>query len=135
MVSPEQLLFAKTHEWVDVEQDDTGAKIATVGISAFAVEALTDLVYIELPDAGRTLAAGETFGEVESVKAVSDLYAPVSGEVISVNSSLANQLELLSEDPYGKGWMIKIRIGDEADLSALMDHAAYAKQCAEAEDL
>ena len=134
MANPESLLYSKTHEWVHVQQDNDGLKVATVGISAFAVEALTDLVYIELPDAGRTLAAGEMFGEVESVKAVSDLYAPVLGEVIEVNSDLADQLEILSEDPYEKGWMIKVAMTDDTELAALMEHDAYAKQCAEAGD-
>jgi len=127
---PENLLYAKTHEWVDVAESD-GGKVATVGISAFAVEALTDVVHIELPEVGRQVAAEETFGEVESVKAVSDLYSPVAGEIVEVNDSLPDKLETLSDDPYGEGWMIKIRIADEAGLSNLMDHAAYEKQCAE----
>ncbi len=130
-VTPEELLYRKTHEWVAVETDATGAKIATVGISAFALEALTDLVYIDLPEAGRKVSAGEPFGEVESVKAVSDLYSPVAGEIIEVNSALTDQLEGLSEDPYGKGWLVKIRISDEAALSELLDYAAYQKQCQE----
>lgn len=130
MRQPENLLYAKTHEWVDVAEPD-GGKVATVGISAFAVEALTDVVHIELPEVGRQVAAEETFGEVESVKAVSDLYSPVAGEIVEVNDSLPDKLETLSDDPYGEGWMVKIRIADEAGLSNLMDHAAYEKQCAE----
>ncbi|MDD4269566.1 MAG: glycine cleavage system protein GcvH [Pirellulaceae bacterium] len=130
-MTPEELLYRKTHEWVAVETDATGAKIATVGISAFALEALTDLVYIDLPEAGRKVNAGEPFGEVESVKAVSDLYSPVSGEIVEVNSALTDQLEGLSEDPYGQGWLVKIRISDEAALAELLDHAAYQKQCQE----
>jgi len=129
-VKPEQLLYAKTHEWVHVENEG-GAKVATVGISAFAVEALTDLVFMGLPEVGRKLAAGETFGEVESVKAVSDLYSPVEGEVVAVNTDLPNHLEWLGEDPYGRGWIVKIRVGDETGLQELLDHDAYQKQCAE----
>jgi glycine cleavage system H protein len=125
-VKPEQLKYAKTHEWVSVD-----GGVATVGISAFAVEALTDLVFIELPKVGAKVQAEQPFCEVESVKAVSDVYAPVAGEVIEVNNSLPDRLEILSTDPYGEGWIAKIRISDEASLSKLMDHKAYEKQCAE----
>jgi glycine cleavage system H protein len=127
--APQKLRFAPTHEWVHVSADASG-QVATVGVSAFAVAALTDLVYIELPPVGRTLKAGESFGEIESVKAVSDLYSPVSGEIVAVNDDVANHLERLSEDAYGRGWLIKIRLSDESELSALMDHATYEKQCA-----
>ena len=129
-MKPENLLFAKTHEWVAVTNDG-GQKIATVGLSAFAVEALTDLVFIELPKVGRQVKAEESFCEVESVKAVSDVYAPVAGEVIAANDALADNLETLSQDPYGDGWVARIRISDEGGLKNLMDHAAYQKQCAE----
>jgi glycine cleavage system H protein len=129
-VNPENLLFAKTHEWVAVTNEG-GQKIATVGLTKFAVEALTDLVFIELPKVGRQVTAEESFCEVESVKAVSDVYAPVAGEVIAVNESLAENLETLSNDPYGDGWIARIRITDESGLKNLMDHAAYQKQCAE----
>jgi glycine cleavage system H protein len=129
-VQPQELLYAKTHEWVQVDRK-SGEKIATVGISHFAVEALTDLVYIELPEVGRTLKAGESFGEVESVKAVSDLYSPLSGEVVDVNGDLANHLDQLHDDPYGSGWIMKIKVNDESELSQLLSHAAYEKQCAE----
>lgn len=130
--APQELRFAPTHEWVHVSAE-AGAKVATVGVSAFAVAALTDLVYIELPAVGRTLKAGESFGEIESVKAVSDLYSPVSGEIVAVNDDVANHLERLSEDPFGRGWLIKIRLSDEKELAALLDHAAYEKQCASEE--
>ena len=129
-MKPEDLVYAKTHEWVALSQDG-GAKIATVGISAFAVEALTDLVFIELPKVGAQVAPEQPFCEVESVKAVSDVYAPVAGEVIEVNKKLPDNLEVLSTDPYGEGWIAKIRISDEAGLSKLLDHAAYQKQCQE----
>lgn len=128
--SPEQLRFAKTHEWVHVEEKG-GQKFATVGVSAFALEALTDLVFIELPKVGRQLKAGEAFGEIESVKAVSDLYSPVAGEVVAVHEGLGDKLETLNADPYGEGWMIQMKLSDDAALKSLMDHAAYQKQCAE----
>lgn len=127
-MQPEKLLYAATHEWVQVEEDgDT----ATIGISAFAVEQLTDLVYIELPKVGSAVTAGESFGEIESVKAVSDLYSPVTGEVVEVNADLVDALETFSSDPYGKGWIAKIKIQDKSALSNLLDHDAYQKQCAE----
>ncbi|MBN2291670.1 MAG: glycine cleavage system protein GcvH [Pirellulales bacterium] len=130
-MKPEDLLYAKTHEWVCVETDSAGAKVATIGISAFALEALTDLVFMELPEVGRELNAEEPFGEVESVKAVSDLISPVSGEIVEVNSDIADDLEKMTEDPYGAGWLIKVKLSDESVLANLMDHAAYQKQCAE----
>jgi glycine cleavage system H protein len=129
-VSPDRLLFAKTHEWVSIAQDGA-QKVATVGISAFAVEALTDLVFMELPKVGKQVTAEQSFCEVESVKAVSDIYAPVSGEVIAVNETLPDRLEQLSSDPYGEGWIAKIRVSDEAGLKKLLDYAAYQKLCAE----
>lgn len=129
-MTPEKLLYAKTHEWVGLETSG-GEKIATIGISAFAVEALTDLVFMELPAVGRQVQAGETFGEIESVKAVSDLYSPVTGEIAAVNAELPDHLERLGEDPYGAGWIAKIRVTDEASLKDLLDYAAYRKQCAE----
>lgn len=129
-MKPADLLYAKTHEWVAVA-DEGGAKVATVGISAFAVEALTDLVFIELPKVGARVQAEQPFCEVESVKAVSDVYAPVTGEVVEVNARLPDRLEVLSSDPYGEGWIAKIRISDESNLAKLMNYAAYQKQCAE----
>jgi glycine cleavage system H protein len=130
-VQPEELLYAKTHEWAHIAAGPTGGKIATVGISAFAVEALTDLVYMQLPAVGTKVKAGQSFGEIESVKAVSDLYSPVDGEIVEVNSALANQLETLNTDPYGAGWMVKIKLTDEAALKTLFNYAAYQKMCAE----
>ncbi|HUT93992.1 MAG TPA: glycine cleavage system protein GcvH [Thermoguttaceae bacterium] len=130
-MTPEQLLYAKTHEWVHVETDPSGAKIATVGLSAFALEVLTDLVYIELPEVGRQVEAGASFGEIESVKAVSDLFSPVDGEIVEVNPDAADGLDRLADDPYGAGWLVKIKITDESGLSELLDYAAYRKQCEE----
>ena len=129
-VKPEDLLYAETHEWVHITTREPGA-IATVGISAFAVQQLTDLVYMELPAVGKSLTAGEPFGEVESVKAVSDLYSPVTGEVVEVHQQLAESLQLLTSDPFGAGWMIKVKITDPASLDLLLDHATYQRQCAE----
>lgn len=128
---PSKLLYAESHEWVDVSEEG-GDKIATVGISAFAIEQLNDLVYMDLPEVGKGLEAGEEFGEVESVKAVSPLYSPVTGEVIEVHSELPDELEKINDDPYDFGWVIKVKLTDEESLGSLMDHAAYEKQCAEA---
>ena len=126
---PADLKYARSHEWIAVD-----GEIATVGISDFAVKLLTDLVYMELPQSGSVLSAGDVFGEVESVKAVSDLYAPISGEIVEVNDSLADDLAVLSEDPYDKGWMIKLKITDPSALDALFDRAAYEAHCASEEE-
>jgi glycine cleavage system H protein len=128
-MNPKELLYAETHEWVRVGEEG-GRKIGTVGITGFALEQLTDLVHMVLPKVGAQLTAGQPFGEVESVKAVSDLYSPVSGEVIAVHSELANKLDTLASDPYNSGWMIKVALSDEGSLKKLMDAAAYEKQCA-----
>jgi glycine cleavage system H protein len=130
IVNPDKLLFAKTHEWVATAEEG-GQKIATMGLTDFAVQALTDLVFIELPKVGCQVKAEESFAEVESVKAVSDVYSPVTGEVIAVNESLPDHLETLSSDPYGKGWIAKLKVTDDSSLKKLMNHAAYQKQCAE----
>jgi glycine cleavage system H protein len=126
-----QILYAKTHEWTKVENDPAGAKIATIGLTAFALEMLTDLVHLELPAVGKQVSAGQPFGEIESVKAVSDIYSPVDGTVAEVNAAIADNLEHLAEDPYGRGWFIKVKISNEAGLKNLLDEAAYKKQCAE----
>jgi glycine cleavage system H protein len=128
-VTPEQLLFAETHEWAHVAEED-GHQVATVGLSAFALEQLTDLVFIELPSVGTETKTGEEFGEVESVKAVSSLYSPVNGEVIAVNEQIQDNLETLSNDPYGGGWLVKIRLANDEGVSKLVDYAKYQKQCA-----
>ncbi len=130
-MKPEELLFSETHEWVRIV-DEAGVKVATVGISAFAVEQLTDLVFMELPPVGKYVASGEEFGEVESVKAVSPMYSPVDGEIIEVNRGLPDRLETLNQDPYDSGWIIKVRLTDETALSKLMNFGTYQKQCAEA---
>jgi glycine cleavage system H protein len=128
-MTPSDLLYAETHEWVRLSEEG-GRKVATIGITDVAVEQLTDLVHMVLPPVGTKVVAGQPFGEVESVKAVSDLYSPVDGEVIAVNTELPQHLELLSSDPYQQGWMIKVALSDEAALSKLMDAATYEKQCA-----
>ena len=120
-MEPEKLRFAKTHEWVGIEADPSGAKVATIGISAFAVEALTDLVFMQLPDVGRKLKPNQAFGEIESVKAVSDLYSPVEGEVVATNAKLPDALDTLNRDPYGAGWILKVKLSSDAGLDHLMD--------------
>lgn len=128
-MNPSDLRYAETHEWVRV-RDEGGRKVGTVGITAFAIEQLTDLVHMVLPKVGKTVKQGEEFGEVESVKAVSSLYSPVAGEVIAVNTSLPSKLETLGSDPYGEGWMIQVALAGDGNVSQLMDQAAYEKQCA-----
>ena len=125
-----QLRYAPSHEWVDVAEEN-GEKIATIGISKFAIEQLNDLVYMDLPEVGRQLAAGDEFGEVESVKAVSPLFSPVAGEVIAVHTELPDNLEGLNQDPYDFGWIIKVKLDGEVPGS-LLDYAAYEQQCGEA---
>lgn len=125
-MDPKTLRFTPSHEWVHLEGD-----IATVGISKFAVDQLTDLIVIDLPAVGTKLTAGKSFGEVESVKAVSDLYAPVAGEVVEVNQAVAQNVQVLAEDPYEKGWLLKVKVADPSAVSSLMDHAAYEKKVAE----
>lgn len=121
-----EMKFAKTHEWIRPEEGG----LATIGISKYAVEALTDLVFMQLPPVGRKVKAGESIGEIESVKAVSDLYAPVSGEIVEVNAALPGQLDTLGSDPYGAGWIVKIRPDNPGEMAALLDQAAYEKTIA-----
>jgi glycine cleavage system H protein len=119
------LRYLKSHEWVGVE-----GEVATVGITDFAVNQLTDLTYVELPKVGQQVTQGERFGEVESVKAVSDLYSPVTGEVVEVNAGLEEDVAPLSSDPFGAGWLMKVRLTDRASLDHLLDRAAYEAHCA-----
>lgn len=130
-MKPEALFYAKTHEWVYVARQELGDLIATVGLSAFAVEALTDLVYIDLPQIGRQVKVGESFSEVESVKAVSDIYAPVAGTVVAVNETLVDSPEILNQSPYTEGWIAKIQVADDTGLAPLMDYATYQRECDE----
>lgn len=129
-MQPENLKYNASHEWVGIEEVD-GQQIATIGITDFALEQLTDLVYMALPDVGAAITKGEEFGEVESVKAVSPLYAPISGEVVEAHNALADNLEGMGEDPFGNGWIIKIKATDLSELDDLLDHESYRKQCAE----
>ena len=117
---PEELKYTEEHEWVLVEND-----VVTVGITNFAQDQLGDIVFVELPEVGDILEAGKTFGVVESVKAVSDVYAPVAGEVVAVNEALPDEPEALNNSPYDEGWLIKIKLTDPAVLDGLMNVTAY----------
>jgi len=117
---PTDLRYTRDHEWVRVDGDE-----ATVGITQYAADQLGDIVFVELPEAGRALEEAKSFGVVESVKAVSDLFAPVSGEVTAVNDALAADPELVNSDPYGAGWMLKVRIANPEQLDDLLDGDAY----------
>lgn len=125
-MDPASLRYAETHEWVSLSAD-----IATVGITKFAVEQLTDLVFVELPAVGRKLQANEPFGEIESVKAVSDLYSPVAGEVIEVNAAVKTEATKIGDDPYGAGWLMKLRVTPGTTLDHLLTLQQYEKQIAE----
>lgn len=120
MKFPEDLKYTKNHEWVRVEGD-----LATIGISDFAQNELGDVVYVEIETEGEELDKDEVFGTVEAVKTVSDLYMPVSGKVEEFNSKLEDEPETVNQDPYGEGWMIKVRMKDPSEAEALLDHKAY----------
>jgi len=119
---PEGLKFSKEHEWVLVD-----GEVALVGITEYAQEELGDVVYVELPEVGEKITKDDPFGSVESVKAVSDLFAPVSGTVVEVNDSLPDGPEVVNEDPYGDGWMIKVKMTDKEELKDLLDPEEYAE--------
>ncbi len=123
---PTDLRYTKDHEWVRVTGDE-----ATIGVTEYAASQLGDIVFVELPEVGRQVQQFATFGVVESVKAVSDLFAPVSGEVIEANTALAGQPELVNQEPYGSGWMLKVRVADAGQLDELLDPAAYDALIAE----
>jgi glycine cleavage system H protein len=118
---PADLRFLKSHEWARLEADGT----VTVGISDHAQQALGDLVFVEVPEAGRRVSVGESCAVVESVKAASDVYSPVSGEVVGGNAALGGQPELINQDPYGAGWIMRIRLDDKTQFAALLDAKAY----------
>ena len=124
-MDPKKLRYAPTHEWAIVEGD-----VCTVGISKFAVDQLTDVVYIELPEVGDHVFVGESFGEIESVKAVSDIYSPINGEVTEVNEKLLNDPSVISDDPLGKGWLVRITVEPGATLDHLLTLEKYEKQIA-----
>jgi glycine cleavage system H protein len=125
MAYPDDLRYSKEHEWVRAE----GMR-ATIGITSFAADELGDIVFVELPEVGTSLKQFRTFGVVESVKAVSDLYSPVSGEVVEMNEALRDAPELLNSAPFGEGWILKVELADPSELEALMDATAYADETA-----
>jgi len=121
---PEELQYTKSHEWVRTE-DDT----ATIGITDHAQDELGDVVFVELPEQGATFDAGDSFGTVESVKAVSDLYTPIGGEVVEVNEALSDSPEKVNEDPYGEGWIVKLRVSDEvSELLSASDYERFVEE-------
>jgi glycine cleavage system H protein len=117
---PDDLRYSKEHEWVRLEGDR-----ARIGISDFAQDSLGDIVFVQLPDVGLDMVAGASVSEIESTKSVSEIYAPISGEVTAVNDALTNQPELVNSDPYGEGWMFELRVSDPSDADGLLDAAAY----------
>ncbi len=123
---PTDLRYTKDHEWVRVDGDQ-----ATIGITEYAAGQLGDIVFVELPEAGKTLDQFKPFGVVESVKAVSDLFAPLSGEVVESNAELRSKPELVNSEPYGAGWMLRVRVAQPSQLDELLDPAAYDAQTAE----
>ena len=127
--TPEELLYSANHEWLrrDAGSPDEG----TIGITDFAQDQVGDVVYLDLPAEGDAVTAGERCGEIESAKTVSDLYSPVSGEVVAANGALEDQPELVNSSPYDEGWMIRVRIADEAELDVLLDAAGYRAQLPE----
>jgi len=123
---PGDLRYTKNDEWVRADGDE-----ATVGVTDYAQDALSDIVYLELPSEGDSFSAGETFGVVESVKAASDLYMPVSGDITAINDALVDTPEMVNQDPYGDAWMIKIKMSEPGQLDDLMDAEAYRVYCEE----
>jgi glycine cleavage system H protein len=126
MAYPTKYRYTKEHEWIDAQGD-----LATIGITDYAQHELGDVVFVELPAAGSTLAKGKTFSSVESVKAVSEIYAPANGQVVETNASLQNKPESINSDPHGAGWLVKIKLSDAGELSSLLDAAAYEAYIAE----
>ncbi|VGO23092.1 glycine cleavage system protein GcvH [Pontiella sulfatireligans] len=124
MAVPQDLFYAKTHEWVDLNDG-----IATVGITDFAQNQLSDLTFAELPEVGTEFKAGEEAAVVESVKAAADIYAPVAGEVIEINERLEDNPELVNKDPFGEGWLFKLKMVDESDVDDMMDADSYEELC------
>ncbi|NCO37179.1 MAG: glycine cleavage system protein H [Armatimonadetes bacterium CG_4_10_14_3_um_filter_66_18] len=127
MNTPEELLYSKTHEWVKVEEG-----VATVGITDFAQDELGEVVYLELPEVGDTVGPDTPFGVIESIKAVSDLIAGITGTVVEVNTLLHEEPERINEDPYGEGWMLKVRLADAGETQLLMSAAQYRQMLEEA---
>ncbi|HZV05114.1 MAG TPA: glycine cleavage system protein GcvH [Gemmataceae bacterium] len=127
-MDPKTLRYAKTHEWAYLEGD-----VCTIGLTKFAVDQLTDIIFIDMPDVDDPVSAGDSFGEIESVKAVSDLYSPVNGDIIAVNEKLETDPTLISSDPYDKGWLIKVKVEKGTTLDQLMTLEQYEKQIASEE--
>jgi glycine cleavage system H protein len=125
MSYPDDLAYSREHEWVR-----TDGSSATIGITSFAADELGDIVFVELPEVGASLKQYATFGVVESVKAVSDLYAPVSGEVVEVNEALRDAPELMNSDPFGEGWIARVELADPSETESLMDASAYESETA-----
>ncbi|MCH7811782.1 MAG: glycine cleavage system protein GcvH [Chloroflexi bacterium] len=125
MEAPPGLRYSKEHEWVRVESD-----LATIGITDYAQDQLGDIVYLDLPAAGTGVAQHDKLGEIESVKAVSDLFSPVSGEVVEVNHEAVDAPELVNEEPYGRGWLLKVRVSDPAEVDGLLSAEAYSELAA-----
>ncbi|MBU0710445.1 glycine cleavage system protein GcvH [bacterium] len=119
---PENLKYTNDHEWALVEED-----VATVGITEYAAGELGDVVYVELPEVGATVAKGDSIGTIEAVKTVADIYSPLSGEIIEVNGALNDNSELINKDPFGEGWIVKIKLSDSSELSELLSHEDYKK--------
>lgn len=126
MAVPQDLFYAKTHEWVSLNDG-----IATVGITDFAQSQLSDLTFAELPEVGTEFAAGDEAAVVESVKAAADVYSPIAGEVVEVNSELEDSPELINKDPFGAGWIFKLKVLDESDVDSLLDADSYEELCPE----
>ena len=120
MASPTDLKYTKSHEWVRVDGD-----VATIGLADYAQNELGDITYLELPDVGDSIVAGEPLGVVESVKAASDIYAPIGGDVVERNEDAVNAPEVVNQSPYGDAWLLKVRVGDSAEVDALMDSSTY----------
>ncbi|WP_020659841.1 glycine cleavage system protein GcvH [Amycolatopsis benzoatilytica] len=121
MTTPEELRYTEEHEWVATRE----GSLVRVGITEYAQDQLGDVVFVDLPEVGKQVGAGDVFGEVESTKSVSELFAPVDGEIVSVNSAVADSPELINSDPYGEGWLVEIRLDDPAGLEALLEAEAY----------
>ncbi|NIH83961.1 glycine cleavage system protein GcvH [Amycolatopsis granulosa] len=121
MSAPEELRYTEEHEWVATRAED----VVRVGITEYAQDQLGDVVFVDLPEAGKSVTAGEPFGEIESTKSVSELFAPVDGEIVAVNDAVGDSPELINSDPYGEGWLVEIRASDPDALSGLLDADAY----------
>ncbi len=128
MSRPEDLKYTSTHEWVRIDGDGDGGNIVTVGITDYAVEQLSDLAFVDLPESGASVTRGASFGEIESTKTVAELMAPVSGEIVEVNTEIVENLELLSLTPFEAGWLVKIRAADPEEFSSLLGEEQYDAQ-------